>query len=397
MALFLAIEAYFQEALKPHVPLPSSYSVLLPINEVYTAAEMDRLALEGQYPIMSELIGAVLYCIVFSLLRLVLQKYLIKHLATWCMDLHFAEEKSFSVEEEAYITNNSFSKDELKAYCGMLQLDERPLKRERWNRKRNLINHKKFVKFTEAFWRFLYYSTFIAIGYRVLFYPETAFWLKENDHFWVGWPLYTFNNEDSATFMMKLWYKVELGCYFHQLLWTEVHRSDAMEMILHHIVTILLISTSYLQNMLRIGMLILFLHDIADIFLEAGKCFNYMSKVDRFKWIAQPLTDTLFACFAITFAVSRLYYFPFMCIKSYILDCPVLLGKWPAFNFQILLLVVLQSLHFFWFSLILKMVYKMFVTGNIEKDERSDGEVSDIGDYDDNVDSSIKAEPKKAK
>ena len=55
-------------------------------------------------------------------------------------------------------------------------------------------------------------------------------------------------------------------------------RSDAFEMILHHLVTISLILLSYLTRFSRIGSSILLVHDFADIFLEIGKCFNYICK-----------------------------------------------------------------------------------------------------------------------
>ena len=50
------------------------------------------------------------------------------------------------------------------------------------------------------------------------------------------------------------YYHIELGCYLHQLLWTEVSRSDALEMILHHLITICLLIFSYLTNFTRIGL-----------------------------------------------------------------------------------------------------------------------------------------------
>ena len=69
--------------------------------------------------------------------------------------------------------------------------------------------------------------------------------------------------------------------YFYYIIifrWTEVTRSDALEMIVHHLVTIALILLSYLTRFSRIGASILLVHDFADIFLEMGKCFNYICK-----------------------------------------------------------------------------------------------------------------------
>jgi hypothetical protein len=237
---------------------------------------------------------------------------------------------------------------------------------------RNAISNKKFVKFTEASWRFLFYSTFVILGYRTLYTPETAPYVQDLNHLWIGFP-------QETTSLMESYYVVELGCYMHQLMWTEVHRSDAWEMILHHIVTIVLLFSSYMQGLHRVGVVVLFIHDIADIPLELGKCFNYTAKTPRFKAWAQPTTDTFFAIFAITFFVTRLVIYP-QVIYSYLTSPRILGGVWPFYYVSGTLLCTLQCLHVFWFSLIVRMVYKLIVSGGIAKDERSDHE-SDIGDF----------------
>ena len=92
-------------------------------------------------------------------------------------------------------------------------------------------------------------------------------------------------------------------------MWTEVTRSDAMEMMLHHVVTIILISICCFINFSRIGLSILLLHDLADIFLEAAKMFNYVSKAAGRAW-AKPVCDLVFGTFALVFFVTRLVVYP---------------------------------------------------------------------------------------
>ena len=169
---------------------------------------------------------------------------------------------------------------------------------------------------------------------------------------------------------MHVYYLVELGAYMHQLQWTQVTRSDSAEMILHHLVTILVMFLSYITNLMRIGSTILFLHDLADIWLESGKCLNYMSKVRGRKWI-KHVTDVFFAIFTATFAYTRLWLFPQQGVYSSVVHSAALYG-W-AMYLMIGLLVMLQCLHVFWFFLILKMVVKLFHNGgSVSKDERSD-------------------------
>ena len=45
-------------------------------------------------------------------------------------------------------------------------------------------------------------------------------------------------------------------------------------MLLHHIITIVLLSVSYLSDQVYIGILVLFLHDISDFFLFLSRICN---------------------------------------------------------------------------------------------------------------------------
>ena len=54
-------------------------------------------------------------------------------------------------------------------------------------------------------------------------------------------------------------------------------------------------------------------------------------------------------------------------------------GTWTGYWVFSSLLGTLQVLHIFWFSLILRMIYKLVTTG-IDKDERSDDDDEDDGE-----------------
>lgn len=56
---------------------------------------------------------------------------------------------------------------------------------------------------------------------------------------------------------------------YSQLLHWE--RNDFVEMFIHHLVTILLMTLSWTSNTVRIGTLVLVVHDCADIFMEAAR------------------------------------------------------------------------------------------------------------------------------
>jgi hypothetical protein len=233
---------------------------------------------------------------------------------------------------------------------------------------------KKIVKFVEAVWRFLFYAYFCYIGFYALFVPSTMSWLVDTKEHWVGWPL------QPVSKAINYYYQIELGAYIHQIMWTEVSRSDSLEMILHHLVTVLLIVGSYLTNFTRIGSSILLLHDSSDVFLESAKVFVYISKSKNGKW-ACNFCDTLFAFFAISFFITRLILYPRYLVYSLLYEAPEIMGPWPGYPLFVGLLMVLQGLHIFWFYLILKMIPSLLSTG-IQKDERSDDE-GDIEGYSD--------------
>jgi hypothetical protein len=171
--------------------------------------------------------------------------------------------------------------------------------------------------------------------------------------------------------MVKVYYLFELGAYFHQLAWTETNRSDSLEMVIHHLITIALLLSSHVLNFVRIGVTVLLLHDISDIFLEAAKCFNYMSKVKGQEW-ATSVCDSLFAIFALSFFGLRLVVYPYWIFYTSYIDANEKFGKdWFGFDVYFYLLLSLQALHIFWFYLITRMIYRLLTTG-IEKDERSD-------------------------
>ena len=191
---------------------------------------------------------------------------------------------------------------------------------------------------------------------------------------WINWP-------QPVKPVVYFYYHLSMGCYLHQLMWTEVSRSDALEMILHHLTTIVLLVMSFLTQFTRIGTAILFVHDIADVFLESAKCFNYthLNNVAAKRW-AQPVCDVLFGCFAVSFFITRLVIYPRSLVYSLYQYSPSHVGgTWPGYYGFVSLLGTLQVLHIFWFSLISKMIYKMFTSG-IQKDERSDDEDDDDED-----------------
>uniref|UniRef100_A0A667ZRR7 Ceramide synthase 4b n=1 Tax=Myripristis murdjan TaxID=586833 RepID=A0A667ZRR7_9TELE len=165
------------------------------------------------------------------------------------------------------------------------------------------------------------------------------------------------------------YYMLELGFYCSLLLRisVDIKRKDFKEQVIHHFATIFLLSFSYCANYIRIGTLVMLLHDSSDILLESAKMFNYGTG-----W--RKTCDTLFIVFAVVFLVTRLVIFPTKIIHTTLVLSMEVFEPFAGYYFFNVLLMVLQALHIFWAVLILRMAYKFLFLGKLDKDERSDEE-----------------------
>ncbi|XP_040267862.1 ceramide synthase 2 [Bufo bufo] len=239
---------------------------------------------------------------------------------------------------------------------------------ERWfRRRRNQDRPSLQKKFREASWRFTYYLLAFIAGIAILIDKP---WFHDLREVWKDFPKQTM-------LPSQYWYyMIELGFYWSLLFRVafDVKRKDFKEQIVHHVATLVLISFSWCANYIRVGTLVLVIHDASDFFLESAKMFNYAG------W--KETCNNLFVVFALVFIITRIIIFPFWilhCTWVYPLEIYQPFFGYYFFN---VMLWVLQSLHVFWAYLILGMAHK-FLTGKLEQDERSDKDETDIPDEDD--------------
>lgn len=117
-------------------------------------------------------------------------------------------------------------------------------------------------------------------------------------------------------------------------------------------------------SFLRVGAVVMTLHDACDVFLEASKLAKYAG------W--DGLATALFAAFASAWAALRLVFFPLVVLRSTRVTIVEVIGYRPpclsAFNG---LLLSLLAMHCYWFLLILLVAKRRLLDGEID-DARED-------------------------
>ncbi|XP_073325362.1 ceramide synthase 5 [Pagrus major] len=242
------------------------------------------------------------------------------------------------------------------------QLDWEVRKVQRWFRhRRNQDKPSTHTKFCESMWRFTFYSCIFTYGFRFLWQSP---WIWDTRHCWYGYPYQV------MTPRLYYYYVTELAFYWSLMFsqFTDIKRKDFLIMFIHHLATISLISFSYVNNMVRVGSLVMCVHDSSDFLLEAAKLANYAKY--------QRLCDFLFIVFSVVFFITRLVIYPIWILNSTMFESWAIVGPYPSwwlFNF---LLLVLQVLHIIWFYLIARIAIKAMMRGKVCNDVRSDIESS---------------------
>ena len=119
--------------------------------------------------------------------------------------------------------------------------------------------------------------------------------------------------------------------------------------VVHHLATLALLAISFHWSFLRVGSVIMLLHDACDVWMEAAKLCNYAG--------LQGFATALFVIFVASWLLLRMVAFPLVVIRSTSVEAAAVLldgyGStpanriiWASFN---LLLLLLLALHFYWF------------------------------------------------
>jgi len=231
------------------------------------------------------------------------------------------------------------------------------------------------TRFAEQGWQAVYYTTSFSYGFCVhMNLPQAPF---NPQALWIGYPHVLLAGP------IKLYYIVQTAFYFHQILIlnAEARRKDHFQMMSHHIITIALLVTSYFYNFTRVGCLVLLLMDLCDVIFPFAKMLRYSQ--------FPMLCDTVFGLWMVSWFVTRHLLFIWVMWSAYA-EAPQLIPfDWipereywltePVYYVFLSLLVALQCLQIFWFTIIIQVAYRV-VNGQGADDTRSDDEDDDATD-----------------
>ena len=232
---------------------------------------------------------------------------------------------------------------------------------------------KKIRKFKESAWKCVYFLS-AEIFALLVTYDEP--WFTNTKYFWVGpgnqiWP------DQKIKLKLKGLYMYGAGFYLYSILaliFWETRRSDFGISMTHHVASLSLIVLSYSVRFVRVGSVVLALHDATDVFLEIGKMSKYSG--------AETIASFAFVLFVLSFTILRVVYYPLWVLRSTSYELVPTLKRekhwvYGSVHYYVFnsLLFCLLLLNIYWWVLMLRMVVgQIRAKGKVSEDIRSDSE-----------------------
>jgi hypothetical protein len=165
-------------------------------------------------------------------------------------------------------------------------------------------------KFTSQFWQASIHFTLGMLEIREL--AKNNFeWLYDAETTFYPYP---WKQEDPTS--VRTLYLIQLAiwivtCFSHKYI--EEKHKDYFLMYAHHVVTIALIIGSYVGGFTRIGIVVLFIHDVSDIPIDCLKLSNYLKLENAPGFF---IVEMSYATVMTSWLYMRLYLFPYYVIYN---------------------------------------------------------------------------------
>ncbi len=124
-----------------------------------------------------------------------------------------------------------------------------------------------------------------------------------------------------------------------------------LEMFIHHILTLALVSYSYYNDYTNPGILLIFLHNLTDIPISFGKALTETN--------CDTLQIITYLVMVFSWAYYRLYLFGTVILASHYKRA--LIDNTTLFAISGVFLTILLSMHIYWFCLIIRIGYRKLV------------------------------------
>ncbi|KAK6197959.1 acyl-CoA-dependent ceramide synthase [Scheffersomyces amazonensis] len=228
----------------------------------------------------------------------------------------------------------------------------------------------RIKRFMEQSYSIFYYGCSGPFGLWIM--SRLPLWFFETTPFYTNFPHKTHD------FYFKIYYLGQAAFWVQQvmvlILQLEKPRKDFKVLVIHHIVTIALIWTSYRFHFTWMGLAVYITMDVSDFFLATSMTMNY---------IKSRFTGPFLVMFVIVWAYLR-HYINLKILYSVLTEFRTV-GPWEL-NWEtqqykcwisqpivFFLIGVLQIVNLYWFFLILRILWR-YIVGGVARDERSDDE-----------------------
>lgn len=238
---------------------------------------------------------------------------------------------------------------------------------ERWLRDRKRADRTTKYEIFLSLGTSMIYTLLFQVGALALISSEP--WVWNIRLCWEGYPIHPMGTG-------VRWIYLLITAHYYGLLMSETVRprrtnDGRLKMMLHHVFTLQLLTFSWVCNFTRVGMLVLVLHLVSDIPLPIAKMCKYTGH--------EGAANVFFACFLLSWLATRCYLYPFWVMYSVFFEATTYMFMPSAYVFMSLLTALL-ALNLSWTFLILRMVFRTFITNTPIRDIHDEDEDEDEDD-----------------
>lgn len=234
--------------------------------------------------------------------------------------------------------------------------------------KTQVTSKHRINRLMEQLFYIIYYGISSPVGLWIMY--KSDLWLFRTDTMYKTYP--DFNN----SFYFKWFYLGQAAFWTQQacvlVLQLEKPRKDYQELVFHHIVTLLLIWSSYVFHFTKMGLAVYITMDVSDWWLSLSKTLNYFDSI---------FTPPIFFMFIVIWVYLR-HYINIKILWSvltqfrnegpYNLNFATQQYKcWISQSIVFTLIMALQLVNLYWLFLIFRILYRLVFTG-VQEDERSE-------------------------